>query len=811
MSRRVEFLGNGMSKLNSHAHSFASFGELLRYLRQRARLTQDELGLAVGYSRAHLARLESNQRAPEVSAVQARFIEALHLEKEAEWAAQLVALATAAHAEVPVDLSPEPDAPAPTQIPNNLPIAMTSFIGRDEELAELKRLLPTTKLLTLTGTGGTGKTRLALQLVGEIIEAYPDGVWLVELAPLTDSALVAQAVAATLNVPVPHGQDTTTALVARLRDKRFLILLDNCEHVIDACTQLANAILRSSPLTQILATSREALDIAGELAWRVPSLQMPDPKERYTLTELRRYATAQLFAERASFALPSFVLNENNMLAVQQICVRLDGIPLAIELAAARVRAMSVETIAERLWDRFHLLAGSGRGVIPRQQTLQALIDWSYSLLTEPERILLGRLSIFSGGWTLDAAEAVCAGDGIETPDVLNLLVRLVDKSLVVMNDLAGVTRYHLLETIRQYAAEKLVDSEEVARVRNRHLDYFLKLGKQVETQLYEAGVNHVHFVKRLAMDLDNVWHALDWAAQADRIEDGIKLISGAFGDLFVIRAGQGKRLDRLQNLLDQPAINKNTYVRAHAYWKLAELAYRQGDFARNNAALDQMRLIARSLNNLEVQSWALSSLAHDALQKKDFTAAKAYFREWQVWASSNKAMDEDQLNQHTIFFQGQVALQAGNYAEAKHWFSQYRAFVSKLNVGKLVTSANARRLGYALLLNGDHAEALAHFQESLTDNYDLGDKLAIGVCLATVAMYAAARGDETIAARLFGASEAICESLYTPPMPWDLEQIQPAIAALRQKMESSAFGREWAAGRAMSLEQAVAYCRVAY
>ena len=790
--------------------SFGNFGELLRYLRRRAHLTQDEFGLAVGYSRAHVARLESNQRAPDVAAVQARFIEMLDIDKEDALAALLVALATAAHAEAQADLPREPEQPVTTtHASNNLPIAVTSFIGRDEELAELKRLLPTTKLLTLTGTGGTGKTRLALHLAEAVLATYPDGVWLVPLASLTDPALAMQTVAATLNMPVPHGQGAETAFTARLCDKHLLIVLDNCEHVIDACAQLAFTILRSCPMTQILATSREALGIAGELAWRTPSLQLPRPKARYTLVELRQFAAVQLFVERATFALPTFALTENNMLAVQQICVQLDGIPLAIELAAARMRAMSAETLSERLQDRFRLLTGSGRGVIPRQRTLQALIDWSYGLLTKPERLLLRCLSTFSGGWTLDAAETICAGDGIETLDVLTLLVRLVDKSLVVMSEVTGVTRYYLLETIRQYGVEKLVENGELAHIRERHLTYFMELGKLVETQLHNAGINQILFVRHLATELDNVRHALHWATEVGRIDDGFQLIS-AFADLFIIRGGQGEYQHWVCQMAEHPITQKNPYQLARLYFEIANIYGRQGDVDQEKRWLDRIKKIGDALNHPEIQSWVLNSLAWNALCEDDYELAKSHLQDWQTLVASHKLISEVDIHLETMMHHGHIALQSGNYAEAKRLFGEIRLNETKLNIGKMQTSATARRLGYALLLNGDHSDALDQFQESLTDNYDLGDHLAVGVCLSAFAMHATQIQDLVRAARLFGASEAIIKSLQVPPMFCDIRQIEPAIASLRQKMDTVALEREWAVGRAMGLEQAIAYCQTA-
>jgi class 3 adenylate cyclase len=292
---------------------------------------------------------------------------------------------------------------------NNLPIQVTSFVGREREIAEVKRLFEKTRLLTLTGSGGAGKTRLSLQVAAEMMEQNPDGVWLVELAPLSDPNLVPQTVATVLNVREEPGRPITQTLVDFLKTRSLLLLLDNCEHLLTACANLADTILRNCPKAYILASSREGLNIPGETTYRIPSLSLPDTRETLTPENLMQYEAVQLFVERAQSAQPSFVVTPQNAAAVGQLCVRLDGIPLAIELAAARVKAMSVEQIASRLDDRFRLLTGGSRTALPRQQTLRALIDWSYDLLSEQEQTLLRRLSVFAGGWTLEAAEKVCS------------------------------------------------------------------------------------------------------------------------------------------------------------------------------------------------------------------------------------------------------------------------------------------------------------------------------------------------------------------------------------------------------------------
>ncbi len=365
-------------------------------------------------------------------------------------------------------------------LPNNLPQQVTSFIGREKELARIQEALTRSRLLTLTGAGGSGKSRLSLQAAADALETYPDGAWLVELAPLADPNLVPQTVAAVLGIKEQAGQTITQALTNGLKEKRLLLLLDNCEHLLSACAQVVAALIRACPNVTVLATSREALGIGGEQVYRVPSLSLPDPKASMAATaeSLSQFEAVRLFIDRAQAVRSEFTVTNANAPALAQLCFHLDGIPLAIELAAARTRAMAVEQINDKLDSRFRLLTGGDKSALPRQQTLRALIDWSYDLLTDSEKTLLARLSVFAGGWTLEAAEAVCAGEPVEDWEVLDLLTSLADKSLILSEEIPGeqATRYRMLETIRQYAAECLSGSGEKAMVRERHIDFFVSL-----------------------------------------------------------------------------------------------------------------------------------------------------------------------------------------------------------------------------------------------------------------------------------------------------------------------------------------------
>jgi non-specific serine/threonine protein kinase len=418
---------------------------------------------------------------------------------------------------------------------HNLPAQLTSFVGRSREIAEIRRLLPTTRLLTLTGAGGCGKTRVALQVGAELLDDFADGVWVVDLGPLSEPNLITHTVAATLGLRGGPNRTLAEAIADYFRARQVLLLLDNCEHLIAECAQLVEPLLRVAPGLKVLATSREGLAVAGETVWRVPSMSVPSPSESATPEVLLQHEAVRLLLARANAVAP-FTVTDADAATLAEICRRLDGIPLAIELAAARLSVLSLDQINVRLKDRFRLLTGGSRTAVARQRTLEATIDWSYDLLSESERTLLCRLSVFPGGWTLEAAEEVCAGNGLDKESILDLLSNLVDKSLVnVEDDAGGERRYRCLETVRQYGRERLVRSCDAERVRNRHLDFFLALAKRAEPQLTRE--NQALWLNRLQSDYGNLRSALEWGLEAPgRGNTGLELAS-ALG-WFWIRRG---------------------------------------------------------------------------------------------------------------------------------------------------------------------------------------------------------------------------------------------------------------------------------
>ena len=409
-------------------------------------------------------------------------------------------------------------------IPNNLPAQLTSFVGREKEMAEIKQSLTEHRLVTLTGSGGAGKSRISLQVASNSFERFSSGIWFVELAPLTDPDLIPQTILTAVGIQTIQGHTALESLIDFLREKNSLLILDNCEHLIEACARLVEALLNTAPNLKILASSREALGVKGEQAWRIPSLSAPDIKHIPATDQLLQYEAVRLFIDRALLVQPHFVVTNENAPAIAKICHRLDGIPLAIELAVARLRTLSAEQIAVRLDDRFHLLTGSTRAALPRQQTLRALIDWSYDLLSKNERTMICRLAVFSGGWTLETAEQVCSDENIKPDDILDLLDHLVDKSLVIVETRQGQeTRYRYLETVRQYAREKLTERGESDSNRVRHLAYFLRWVGEIEPGL--RGPQQVELLNRLENDLDNLRVAMEWSRDSDP-ESGLQLAS---------------------------------------------------------------------------------------------------------------------------------------------------------------------------------------------------------------------------------------------------------------------------------------------
>ena len=732
---------------------------------------------------------------------------------------------------------------------HNLPIAITSFIGRARERAEVTRLLTTTCLLTLTGAGGCGKTRLALVVAGDLVGDYPDGVWLIELAALTEGALLPQAVATALRVREEAQRPLIATLVDALRSRQLLLVLDNCEHLIDACAQLAETLLSACPQLRILATSREALGLAGETTWLVPSLALPDPHHLPVLTELSRVEAVRLFVERAAAALPTFALTPANAAVVAQVCRRLDGIPLAIELAAARMKVVSVETLAARLDDSVRLLTAGSRTALPRQQTLRATIDWSYDLLSEPERALFRRLAVFLGGWTLEAAEAVCAGASVAGNDVLEGLAHLVDKSLVVVDmPPSGAARYRLLEPIRQYAQAKLMESAEAPAMRQRHAHFFLALVEEAEPQL--VGAEQVAWLNRLEHEHDNLRAVLRWFIERGEAAAGLRL-GGALWRFWRTRGYLTEGRAWLVELLalpprplaadsGEPAAGWPA-ARVQALIAAGVLASEQDDYATTHALFLEALALSRELADERGIAWALVGLAVVALAQGDDARAATLYAES---LTLGRKRGEQHLIAGTLGGLGVVALNQGDEARAvtlmEEGLSLYRELGDThgiadalrnlgwlaLNQGDAARAAalleeslalyrqqeNPQYIAWALhslgsvaLLQGNTERAAALCVESLALSRKVGDRYIIAWCLEDVAGLAIAQGDPGAAARLLGAAEELRASIGARLLAFDRIRYERTVAAARAALEAASFAAAWAAGRALLLEQAIA------
>jgi predicted ATPase/DNA-binding XRE family transcriptional regulator len=526
----------------------SSFGYWIRRQRKALDLTQQALADKVGCSAAAIKKIEGDERRPSRQIAE-RLAEVLGV--PADQREIFLEVARGLRSVDQLSLAHEAVSPTPSEtskpFPHNLPMQLTSFIGRERELDEVKHLLLNTRLLTLTGPGGTGKTRLALHLAADLlaVKQFANGVWLVEFAPLTDPTLVAQTIASTLGVREQPGRSLLDALTDYVRAKSMLLILDNCEHLIQSCAQLADSLLRAAPRLKILATSREALGITGETIYRVPSLPLPDPRQLHDLDELEQNDCVHLFVDRAMAAYPSFRLKKKNASAITDICRRLDGIPLAIELASARTKVFPPEEIAARLDDRFRLLTGGSRIALERHQTLFALIEWSHNLLSEPERVLLRRLSVFAGGWSFEAAQAVC-GDGLGD-EVLDLLTHLVDKSLVAVEAEMEEARYRLPETIRQYARDKLYESGEAEQVRDWHLDFFIRFAEIAEPKLRSA--EQIEWLAGVETEHDNIRTALAWSIESGKSDHALQLI-GALGYFWQLRGYLSESVRWLEDAL---------------------------------------------------------------------------------------------------------------------------------------------------------------------------------------------------------------------------------------------------------------------
>jgi predicted ATPase/DNA-binding CsgD family transcriptional regulator len=688
--------------------------------------------------------------------------------------------------------------------PNNLPLELSSFVGREKELAEVKRLLEDNRLLTLTGSGGCGKTRLALAAAGELVGGLEDGAWLVELASLADPSLVQGAVASALGVREQPGSPSTESLSDYLRTKKMLLVLDNCEHLVEACAVLAEALLRTCPNLRILATSREAFGIAGETRLAVPSLSLPDPRRLPAVEDVARYEAANLFVDRAKAIKPEFALTERNAMYVAQVCYRLDGIPLAIELAAAKVKVLSVEQIAARLDDRFALLTDGGRTALARQRTLEAAMDWSHELLSRGERTLLRRLSVFAGGFTLEAAEAVCSGppsdEELEQAEVLDLLSRLVDRSLVLVAERDGKARYRLLETIRQYGREKLERSGEAAEIRRRHAGFLLTLAEEAGPEL--KGPRQGEWLERLETEHDNLRAAMRWMDEEGGTEDAARLAWALW--LFWFHRGhqdEGRRW--IEGVLAKGDALP-TDLRAKVLYADGAMSWGLRESPDTIRLLEESRVLFRQAGDGHGEALALAATGVPTLQQGDVERATAILEEG--IGLLREAGDKWETG-FMLAHLGMIYLDRGEVARATRHFEESLALSREVG-HRFSGSVSLTNLAGAAQARGDHERAAGLYSEGLTLAIELSDKANAAYCLEGLARATGARGDHERAARLFGTAEALLEAAGDPlyAHAQDRACYERAVDALRSRMGEEAFRAAWSEGRAMEMEEAVEY-----
>ena len=733
-----------------------------------------------------------------------------------------------------------------------LPLPLTSFVGRDRELAEVKALASTSRLVTLTGTGGCGKTRLAYEAASSLSDSYPDGIQAVELAALADPQLVPGAIARALAVPDAAGRTTTEQLARHLASRRSLLVLDNCEHLADGCATLVETLLQQCPTLTVLATSREPLGVPGEVALRVPPLEAPTrmalPSSPDALVAaVTAYPAVRLFLDRAKAADPEFQIAEPNAWSVALICQRLDGIPLAIELAAPWVRLLSIDELLRRLEDRFRLLTGGGRTLARRQQTLLATVEWSYERLSRTERTVFARLSVLAGGWSLEAAEAVCRGGSIAGNQVLDLLARLVDKSLVVVDERSpsGV-RYRLLETLREFGRERLEASGEGNATRDRHAEHYQELAERAEPELH--GPRQAEWLARLSVDSENLRLALRHLLDQGDAEQALRL-AGALWRYWEIRSqlveGRGLLDETLARTSNAVLDDRGLAARAKVLQGAGTLAFFQADYETSRCLLEESVSAYRSLGDERGIAWSLIFLAWGVVDRGDPAGARLLLDEAlmlarkagdplaEAWALARfglAAMFLREFDDASQILKESAERSRGLHDRVGTAWSQHLlamaylcsdepepGLVERLELDSIATwrelgtkreqasSAHALALYYMLWGRPTGADSL--LREALEIQVEIGDRFGmLGILSTGWGRLAALRGQGERIMRLLGAVGAArtAAGMKTEPAgAWcEAECAQIARGIIGEAAAEAAYK----AGRAMTLDQAVEY-----
>jgi predicted ATPase/class 3 adenylate cyclase len=711
-------------------------------------------------------------------------------------------------------------------VPNNLPTQLTSFIGREKEMSEITSMLDTSRLVTLTGSGGTGKTRLSIEIGTQELASFPNGVWLLELAPLTDPEQIVPALAQVLGLQELPSTPLTSLVIDYLRDKKALLILDNCEHLIEACARLADDLLHHCVGLKILASSREALGIRGEMAYSTPSLADAE--------------STQLFMERACAANSNFRLTDKNASSVAQICSRLDGIPLAIELAAARTKLLSSEQIASRLDDRFRLLVGGSRTALPRQQTLRALIDWSYELLSDEEKALLRIASVFVSGWTLEAIEAIS-----DDPNVLENLEQLVNKSLVLTEERESGMRFSMLETIRQYAREKLFDAKQVGAARDRHFFYFNDLSEKLWNAFRSSGISA--WRDSAEDEAENLRIALEWGME-NHLDEAIRLAANycLVSDWFsnqrlgttmvksVIEKAQslptleGKANVQRQTLLARAFFAQGLIELSGGYLPLSKQALQEAisisraisekrllgyslellytvstfinDPAGEEAAYEGLHIFTEEINDSWGLGMAYQNMARIAVSKGDQDEKQKFL------AKFNELRWEAPVSFQTGLFLlglGRSEIEQGDYESARQLFEDAQDVFTQLRI-KNYLLAGQSQLGHIARYLGDFAESKSIYRETILGWQDIGNRGAIAHELESFAAIAITEEEPQCALKLLGAAEALRERSNSPMTDFERIEYDQMVAHVRSLLDKTDAEALWAEGGSMSMEQAI-------